>query len=260
MLFFDCHAHTCDLSYCCDDGITVDTYVRALRRHPECAGVALTNHGFATYFPPDLAWGWRFMTDPTLWDAHRSWGNERLARHLDQVEAVREQGIHTGMEVELMADGRLTVDDAFRDRLDVIIGSVHVLPEQFQDPVPPPEALLAAWWDHTQRLAAAGIDLLGHPFRWLAGRRGVTLTPALVQDVVALARREGIAVEINSHQVVDCDLDLLRACAAQQVPVAFGTDSHRREEILDFSYHQRLLARAGLSSENLLLWRPRPRR
>lgn len=196
------------------------------------------------------------MTDPSLWDAHRAWGNERLACHLDRIEGVRHHGVHSGLEVELMSDGRLTVDEGLRNRLDVLVGSVHVLPEQFQDPPPPPAVILAAWWEHTQRLAWAGIDILGHPFRWLAGRHGVTLTPRLVQDVVTLARRTGIAVEINSHQVVDLDLDLLQACAVQGVPVAFGTDSHRRDEILDLGYHVDLLARAGLTGDDVTLWRP----
>ena len=254
--FFDCHAHTCDLSYCCDEGITVSTYVEALRRSGEAAGVAITNHGFAIYFPPDLAWSWRYMARPEIWDEHREWGNRRLAAHLAEVEEARDQGLCTGIEVELMCDGRLTLDDRFRDRLSVVIGSVHVLPEQFGDQELPPEALLEAWWQHTAQLAAAGIDLLGHPFRWIAGRKGVHLDDEWVRRVVLLAKQQGIGLEINSHQVVDNDVALLRLCVEQGVPLAFGTDAHRREEILDFSYHKALLTRAGMTVDELTLWRP----
>jgi len=256
MRLFDCHAHTCDLSYCCDAGITVDTYVDALRRSADCSGVAITNHGFAIYFPHDLAWSWEYMERPSIWDDHREWGNRRLAAHLDMIDAVGGEGVFSGIEVELMSDGRLTLDDRFRDRLDVVIGSVHVMPEQFQRRQPPPAALFESWWDHTQRLAAAGIDLLGHPFRWLAGRDGIRVAPQHVRDLVLLAKRHRVALEVNSHQVVETDLDMLKLCAEEDVAIAFGTDSHRREEILDLGYHRALLARAGLSAGDLTLWLP----
>ena len=43
----DCHAHTSDLSYCCDPGITPQTYLELLADRPDLEAVAITNHGFA---------------------------------------------------------------------------------------------------------------------------------------------------------------------------------------------------------------------
>ena len=78
---FDCHAHTCDLSYCCDQGITVDTGVQALRSSDDCSDVAITNHGLAIYFPHDMASSWECMERPTVWDGLRVCRND--GRSLD---------------------------------------------------------------------------------------------------------------------------------------------------------------------------------
>ena len=57
MTFDDYHAHT-NLSYCCEEEITPQDYVRAIRRGRSLRSVAITNHGFAIYFPEDVAWRW----------------------------------------------------------------------------------------------------------------------------------------------------------------------------------------------------------
>jgi len=41
------------------------------------------------------------------------------------------------------------------------------------------------------------------------------------------------------------------------VPVAFATDAHRREEIGCFDYHIGLLRDAGLTLDEIRVWRPR---
>jgi len=253
MTFDDYHAHT-NLSYCCDDAVTPQQYVKAIQRDASLRRVAITNHGFAIYFPEDLAWRWEFMTDPSLFDRHLTWGNERLVRHLDEVDALRDQGLLTGVEVEMMADGRLTVDPDLVDRLDVIVGSVHWLPVSWQAGNDPAE-ILDVWLAHVQRLVRTGIDVLGHPLRWLTGQVEV-IPDAIVPHVVELARQAGVAVEINAHYVVETDVPLIREAARTDTAVTFCTDAHRRDEIGQFIYHLDLLKHAGLTVDDLRFWHP----
>jgi len=254
-LLFDCHAHTSDLSYCCDPEITPQTYRAVLAQRPDLSGIAITNHGFAVYFPASIAWSAEFIRDPSLFDQYRDFGNQRLEQHLAEAEPLREYGVFTGIEVEMMDDGRVTLDPQFRSRLEVMIGSVHFLPGV--DPnVLDPEQTAAIWWEHTERLAAAGIDILGHPFRWIARTGRVPVTIAMIARLVELAKRHRIALEINSHSVISGDLELLSACVQAGVEVAFGTDSHSVAEIGCLDYQVKLLAAAGLTPENVRLWVP----
>jgi histidinol phosphatase-like PHP family hydrolase len=250
MKFDDCHAHT-SLSYCAERGISPSDYVAAISSGKTLRSVAITNHGFAVYFPEDLAWSWRFMEEPSLFTERMAWGNERLIPHLEEVESLRDQGLRTGLEVEMMKGGRLTVDPALVDRLDVLIGSIHWLASEGG----PSRQILAEWKRHVRALVRTGINVLGHPLRWLSNQVS-PLPGEIVPFVVDAAQEAGVAIEVNSHYVVDADADLLLEAVRRGVPVAFATDSHRVGEIGDFSYHTALVAKLGLSWDELRLWAP----
>lgn len=253
MIIDDCHAHT-NLSYCCDVNVGLREYVEAIEREPDLRSVAVTNHGFAIYFPEDTAWTWEFMDDPSLFDAQRAWGNARLSRHLDAVEELAEAGLRSGVEVEMMCDGRLTVDPLFVDRLDVIVGSVHWLPTSWRTNAEP-RLILSDWMGHVQQLVESGIHVLGHPLRWLSGQ--VQSVPdEIVPMVVEWAREAGVAIEINAHYIVDTDVRLLVEAARTGTPITFCTDAHRRDEIGRFEYHMDLLRRAGLDEGDVIFWQP----
>ena len=253
MTFDDLHAHT-NLSYCCESTLTPHDYVRAIRRNDVLRRVAITNHGFAIYFPEPIAWRWRFMTEPVMFDDQRVWGNERLRRHLDEVDALRDEGLMTGVEVEMMSDGRLTIDPKLIDRLDVIVGSVHWLPPTWQHGGSSDD-VLREWLAHTRQLIRAGIDVLGHPLRWIDSQFP-EIPDEVVCQVVEACREAGVAVEINSHQIIHADVSMLQEVARTGALVTFCTDAHERDEIGEFGYHRRLLDRAGLTADDLTLWTP----
>ncbi len=257
MIFDDLHAHT-NLSYCCDVNVGLQEYVDAIRHEDALRSVAVTNHGFAVYFPEDVAWQWGFMVDPSLFDAQREWGNARLSRHLDAVEELADQGLRTGMEVEMMCDGRLTVDPRLVDRLDVLVGSVHWLPASWRTGYEPRD-VLREWMLHVQQLLRSGIDVLGHPLRWLSGQIEV-VPDELVPMVVEWARQADVAIEINAHYIIDTDVRLLVEAARTGTPVTFCTDAHRRDEIASFEYHIDLMRRAALSADDIVFWQPGGRR
>ncbi|MFA4944636.1 MAG: PHP domain-containing protein [Lentisphaeria bacterium] len=257
MRLFDCHAHTSDLSYCCAPGITEATYLAALARGADLTGIAITNHGFAIYSPTrEEAFAAEYMRDPALFDRHLAFGNRRLEEHLRRIEGCRAQGLCTGLEVELLPDGRLTFDPCFRGRLDVLIGSVHFLPH-LEEPGLHPVAILSKWWEHTEALMCSGIDILGHPFRWLHRNAGLPVTDELLRHLVEKARRFGVALEINAHMVIPADLELLKACVAAGVPVAVGSDSHAVEEIGNLDYQRKLIQASGIPAAEIPLWLPK---
>jgi histidinol phosphatase-like PHP family hydrolase len=254
--FFDCHAHTADLSYCCDSEITVQTYAQYLKKSTDCAGSVITNHGFSIYFPSQITWEFEYMLKPQLWDDYREWGNQRFRIHLNQIDSLRDQGLYSGIETDMMIDGRLTCDEKLRDRLDVIVGGVHVVPAAMADPHLHPAEIFTAWWIYTEQLMQAGIDILSHPFRWISKQSGIRLKNDHVREIVSLAKRYGVALEVNTHQNINTDVEMVRLCTQEGVPISIGTDAHHRTEILNFRPHRKILKKARISPEEIKIWQP----
>lgn len=257
MRLFDSHAHTSDLSYCCAPGITPATYADHLAAHPELAGIAITNHGFAIYsFTREEAFGAAYMRDPKLFHVMREFGNQRLEKHLQQVEQMRERGLCTGLEVELLPDGKLTFDPIFRSRLDVLIGSIHFLPEA-ESVGQHPVSILNHWWAHTDALLQTGIDILGHPFRWLHRTMGLPITDDLLGHVVEKARLANVAIELNAHMIVPSDMEMLKRCVKAGVPISLGSDSHALDEVGCLEYQCNLIRASGIPMEKIPFWLPK---
>ncbi|MCK5843554.1 MAG: hypothetical protein KAG97_02530 [Victivallales bacterium] len=241
-VMIDCHFHT-NRSYCADEDMTLELAVGTIETSDGLDGIVITDHTFSIYFPLEVAWSWSYMSDPSVFDAHREFGNERMETYLEDVAAFQKRGLLTGLETELMPDGRFTFDPEYRSSLDLLIGSVHFLP--FPDNVSDSEAL-DIWRRNTSGLINGGIDVLGHPFRFISNM--ITVTKEMVRDVVREAAAVGVALELNSHcEVPDADILMLREIAEIGAKLALSTDAHRSDEAGVFSYHERVMGMAGLS-------------
>ncbi len=237
----DLHVHS-ELSYCAEKGLAPEFYAGKISSCTNGAPelVCITDHSMAAYFPEDIAWKWEFISDSSIFDAWRDSGNEKLAKHIALLKSLSGRGVSAGIETEMMDDGRLCFDPAFADKLDIVIGSVHFLP-----PVPH-EEIFGSWLSHTMRLMNSGIDILGHPFRWIAAK--IEIGEDTVSSVVAEAKRCGVALELNSHyRHPREDIMMLRACAEAGAKVTIASDSHRKEEFGDYSYHMDIMEKAGYS-------------
>ena len=241
----DCHFHT-NRSYCADRDMTLDVAVDAIAASDSLDAIVVTDHTFALYFPEKVAWSWAYMSDPSVYESHREFGAERMESYLRAIDTKRDKGLLAGLETELMPNGRFTFDPAFRDRLDVLIGSVHFLPNL--DDADTSE-IFDIWRKNTSGLINGGIDILGHPFRFIANH--ITVTEDIVKDVVGEAIAAGVALELNSHYEVAADIMMLRAVAEKSGCLAFGTDSHRRDEAGVFSYHEKVLREAEMTMSDL---------
>ena len=249
----DFHAHT-NMSYCAEPGLTPEIYANLIKTNPEIAAVYITDHGMAVYFPPEIAWKWEYISDSRIFDFQRDWGNNRLSGHLAKLAKFRECKVFPGFEVEMMHDGRLTMDDSFRKEIDILIGSVHFLNVDIDENK---KSILDRWNKHTEQLINSGIDVLGHPFRWINTQ--IPVSREIVRQIVMEAKNAGVAMELNGHFEVPTDIDMLQACVEFGVPVSVGTDSHKQIEIGDFSYHLATIEAAGLSLADIKLFSPKIR-
>ena len=237
---FDCHFHT-DLSYCSEGGMTLDFIGESIQSREDIDGVAVTDHSFALYFPEDVAWEWEYMFDSRVYDKFIERGNSNIDAYLKSVEEYRPQGILTGLETEIMHDGRFTFDQSFRSRIDILIGSVHFLP---LPATASNDDIFQEWYKNTMQLLNAGIDIIGHPFRWLSNRMPVS--DSLIHEIVKEAKANNVAIEFNSHFEIDTDNRMLDEVLAQDAKLAFSTDSHNPKEFGDFSYQLNLLQEKDL--------------
>ncbi len=241
----DFHVHT-DISYCAEKGLKPEFYAGTLSSLEEPDSVCVTDHAMAIYFPEELAWKWGFMSDSSIFDQYQDYGNERMRSYIKTVKSLKKKRVHLGIETEMMHDGRLTFDPSFTSEFDIVIGSVHFLP------VSSDTDILNLWLTHSLDLINSGIDILGHPFRWITQK--MTLDENIIKTVVKESRDCNVALELNSHyQYPELDITMLRICADIGAKASIASDAHRKEEFADYSYHKNIIEKSGVDFEKLVL-------
>jgi len=147
---------------------------------------------------------------------------ERLLRQLDVVAALNDElapfRILTGIEVDILEDGRLDQDDDVLARLDVVVASVH-------------SKLRMEKGAMTRRMITAianpHTDVLGHcTGRYVVGR-GRPQSEFEAEVVFRACERFDTAVEINSRpERLDPPNDLLELAVEIGCRFAINTDAH----------------------------------
>ncbi|MGB7963975.1 MAG: PHP domain-containing protein [Propionicimonas sp.] len=148
---------------------------------------------------------------------------ERLTAQLERIGQYNEVAplrVLTGIEVDILNDGRLDQRPDLLARLDVVVASVHSELRMPSDQL-------------TYRMVAAvanpHVDVLGHcTGRLVAGERGTRAQSRFDAEVVFEACRQfGVAVEINSRpERCDPPDDLLSLAAQMGCDFAINTDAH----------------------------------
>jgi putative hydrolase len=147
---------------------------------------------------------------------------ERLLQQLDLVTALNEDlapfRILTGIEVDILEDGRLDQDDDILERLDVVVASVH-------------SKLRMEKREMTRRMITAianpHTDVLGHcTGRYVVGR-GRPQSEFDAELVFRACERFDTAVEINSRpERLDPPNDLLALAVEMGCRFAIDSDAH----------------------------------
>ena len=194
----DCHSHT----VWSDGGATVEQMARAAMALGH-EYLVITDHS------------------PRLTIAH-GLSPERLAEQLDEIAEVNERlapfRILTGMEVDILVDGRLDLPEEFLARLDVVVASVHSKLSMPSD-------------EMTRRMVMAvanpHVDILGH----CTGRKVVGTGRAQSKfdaDLVfAACAQFDTAVEINCRpERQDPPEELLTLALEWKCWISIDTDAH----------------------------------
>jgi DNA polymerase (family 10) len=169
-------------------------------------------------------------------------GVRAQGRELEQANRNHRCQLLAGIEVDILADGSLGLPDRVLADLDLVIASVHSGMHEEKDLM-------------TRRIITAisdeHVDILGHP----TGRLIPDRPPYDVDmdRVIDAAKAAGTALEINSSPYrMDLDDPHIREARDRGVPLAIGTDSHKREELRHVR-HGVTLARRGWCSPGDLL-------
>ena len=154
-------------------------------------------------------------------NASRTLTLDALARQRDEILRLRAQypqiSILHGLEVDILADGRLDFEDDILEQLDIVLASLH-------DPAKHDGAALTRRC--LQAIRHPLVNVITHPANQLVGRRaGYALDfPA----IYAAAAETGTALEIDgapSH--LDLDGEHARAAISAGVTVTIDSDCHR---------------------------------
>ena len=166
---------------------------------------------------------WTVLTDhsPRLTVA-RGLTRERLETQLDLVARINAElapfRYLTGIEVDILEDGRLDQDDDLLARLDVVVASVHSKLRS------PSDAM-------TRRMVTAianpHVDVLGHCTGRLVVGRGRPESEFESDLVIEACRRFGVALEVNSRpERLDPPRRILRDAVEAGILLAVDTDAH----------------------------------
>ena len=189
------------------------------------------------------------LTDhsPRLTVAH-GLNRERLLAQLQEIEALNAKlapfRVLTGMEVDILEDGRLDLDDDLLVRLDVVVASVHSKLRMPAD-------------EMTVRMVTAvanpHTDVLGHCTGRLVLGRGRPESAFDADLVFAACARFDTAVEVNCRpERLDPPMRLLARAAELGAPIAIDTDAHAVGQLEWQPYGCTRVAEAGIDVERVV--------
>jgi histidinol phosphatase-like PHP family hydrolase/predicted MPP superfamily phosphohydrolase len=238
----DAHAHT-EFAYCGRD-MSADAAIDRARRMG-LAGVRLVEHAPQLYCLRDDFFRGRHVREPSLW---RGREHCRAKAFRSAMLPRRDEFARIGLEVELDADGQLTLHDDDR-WVDLLVGAIHFLP---QDPTELSETQLAGLFMKTcEGLIRRGARVLAHPWRIFAwtNRRVPT---ELYGDLADLLASTGAAAEINFHGNWS-DPAFFAKCLERGAKIALGSDAHQLFEVGSFGPHVEVLKMAAGTDDPAVL-------
>ncbi|MGR3295593.1 MAG: PHP domain-containing protein [Candidatus Bathyanammoxibius sp.] len=247
MFTVDCHVHT--LRSACADPIDIEDYLERARQ----TGVerfAITDHSNDIYFDGEDRQRLKWMLSPDEYYRAVKERSGQMDGYISHVSRYRDMGVHVGIELEQMPQsGDFIFDWDYRDRFEVVIGSVHSVPSIKKGIVKDADAAREEFLSLTLRALDQDIDILAHPTRSLR-KAGVAVPESCSDAIIDKAVSRGISLEINSHSL-DPGPEFLRRCFNKGASLVLSTDSHSLREFGDFSFHRDLMKEAGLNGRNI---------
>jgi len=169
--------------------------------------------------------------------------DKRAEAHIQKIRRVASGiKIFTGIEVDILADGKLDLSDEVLAQMDVVIASVH---SHFQQP---PEEM-------TERLLTAlgnkHVSILGHPTGRLLLRRDAYAFD--MEAILNAAAKNKVAMEHNAYpdRLDLCDIHL-RMARERGVKIVINTDTHHVSHMEKIRYGILQARRAWLTKKDVL--------
>lgn len=170
----------------------------------------------------------------------------KLRRQWEEIAEIAERRhelrLLRSMEVDILADGRLDLEDELLAGLDVVLVSIH---SKLDLPTSKQTRRIVRALEHPE------VNILGHPTGRLINRREPMAFD--LDEVLACAAAQGVAVELNAHperlDLRDTQLMLARDLG---VKVAIGTDAHRVGDLALMRYGVDQARRAWLEKADVL--------
>ncbi|MZP30848.1 DNA polymerase/3'-5' exonuclease PolX [Heliobacterium undosum] len=154
--------------------------------------------------------------------------------------------LFSGIEMDILGDGRLDYADDILREMDVVIASVHTGLRQERHKV------------HTRLEAALKnphVDIIGHPTGRLIGTREPYDVD--IDWLLDLAAKTGTILEINSSpDRLDLSAPHARLAKERGVMIAINTDAHDRARLSEMAYGVANARRAGLEKDDILNTKP----
>jgi DNA polymerase (family 10) len=170
----------------------------------------------------------------------------RTLAHAARIRALNTPGQHftllAGIECDILADGRMDLDDDCLKALDVVVASVHLHLGQDEETM-------------TARIIRAiehpWVDIIGHPTNRLLLRRAASHVH--IEKVIDAAAANGVALEINA-QPDRRDLSDTHARLARDrgVKLVINSDAHATAQLGYASWGILTARRAWLTPDDIL--------
>jgi DNA polymerase (family 10) len=223
----DLHAHT-DWS---DGGNTLEEMLRAARNYG-LKYLAITEHSDRLKIAGGLA-------------------PRRLLAQIDEIDRLNQRysdiTLLKGIEVEILADGRLDLSDDVLGRLDLVIGSIH---SYFGLPLDKQTDRILRAMDHKF------FSILAHPINRLIHERAPIEVD--MPKVIQKARDRGCYLELNSNpRRLDLYDTYCRIAKEQGVLVAIDSDAHSVNSFSHLRYGVGQARRGWLEKDDVINTRPR---
>lgn len=171
---------------------------------------------------------------------------ERTLAHAARIRALNRPGhiftLLAGIECDILADGRMDLDDDCLKALDVVVASVHLHLGQDEETM-------------TARIIRAiehpWVDIIGHPTNRLLLRRAASHVH--IEKVIDAAAANGVALEINA-QPDRRDLSETHARLARDrgVRLVINSDAHATAQLAHPAWGVLTARRAWLTPDDVL--------
>lgn len=177
---------------------------------------------------------------------------ERLQQQHEEIRRLNGEmedfHLFTGVEVDILSDGRLDYPDEVLAAADVVIASVHSGFKQDRDTI-------------THRMLAAienkHVDIIGHPTGRLLGHREPYAVD--VEEIIEAAARHNKVLEINaSPDRLDLDEFYVQLARESGVRLAINTDAHDPHRLDEMIYGVSVARRAWLEPRHVVNTLPLP--